>query len=260
MPRGCATSLERTEGTANSRRPGAAADRRTLPRTPGSGSSLHQAGQGTGRRREDLGRMETTTQDASEGALARPACQGIVLAHAARRAGRSRSHRTSSGSSHAPGSLPAMFCARELIELQVDYRRHYRDTHRISQERLTWSRPGRVWAIDHSEAPGPIDGVYPAILAVRDLGSGCQLAWLPVPDMEAVEHGPRPGHTLRRTWPPAAPQERQRLGLPQRTRAAPARGSSRCLVAVTCANAALQRELRSGNRQHESSYSVPRSP
>jgi transposase InsO family protein len=90
---------------------------------------------------------------------------------------------------------------RELIELQGDYRRHYRDTHRISQERLTWSHPGRVWAIDHSEAPGPIDGVYPAIFSVRDLGSGCQLAWLPVPDMGAsstalvlatlfAEHGP----------------------------------------------------------------------
>jgi transposase InsO family protein len=58
-----------------------------------------------------------------------------------------------------------------------------------------------VWAIDHSEAPGLIDGVYPAILAVRDLSSGYQLAWLPVPDTEAAstalvlatlfaEHGP----------------------------------------------------------------------
>ena len=90
---------------------------------------------------------------------------------------------------------------RELIELQVAYRRDYRDTHRLSQERLSWSRPGRVWAVDHSQAPRPIDGVYPAILAVRDLASGCQLAWLPVPDMEAAsttlvlatlfaEHGP----------------------------------------------------------------------
>jgi transposase InsO family protein len=90
---------------------------------------------------------------------------------------------------------------RELIELQADYRRHYRDTHRLSQERLTWSDPGRVWAVDHSDAPRPIDGIYPAILSVRDLSSGYQLAWLPVPDMEAsstalvlatlfAEHGP----------------------------------------------------------------------
>jgi transposase InsO family protein len=89
----------------------------------------------------------------------------------------------------------------ELIELQAAYRRHYRDTHRMSQEQLKWFRPGRVWAIDHSQPPRPIDGLYPAILAVRDLASGCQLAWLPVPDMEAAsttlvletlfaEHGP----------------------------------------------------------------------
>ena len=81
--------------------------------------------------------------------------------------------------------FPAL-ARRELIELQVAYRGDYRDTHRLSQERLSWSRPGRVWAVDHSEAPRPIDGVYPAILAVRDLASGCQLAWLPVPDMEAA--------------------------------------------------------------------------
>jgi transposase InsO family protein len=101
-------------------------------------------------------------------------------------------------------TLRALFPAlprRELIELQVAYRGDYRDTHRISQERLTWSGPGRVWAVDHSEAPRPIDGVYPAILAARDLASGCHLAWLPVPDMEAAstalvlatlfaEHGP----------------------------------------------------------------------
>jgi transposase InsO family protein len=89
----------------------------------------------------------------------------------------------------------------ELIELQKAYRAYYRSTHRISQERLTWSGPGCVWAIDHSQPPRPIDGVYPAALAVRDLASGCQLAWLPVPDEEAAstavvlttlfaEHGP----------------------------------------------------------------------
>ena len=89
----------------------------------------------------------------------------------------------------------------ELIELQRAYRAYYRSTHRISQERLKWSGPGRVWAVDHSDPPRPIDGTYPAMIAVRDLASGCQLAWLPVPDEEAVstavvlstlfaEHGP----------------------------------------------------------------------
>lgn len=45
---------------------------------------------------------------------------------------------------------------------------------------LRWTRPGRVWAMDFSDAPQPIDGQYPALLHVRDLASHCQLAALPV--------------------------------------------------------------------------------
>ena len=47
---------------------------------------------------------------------------------------------------------------------------------------LHCTAPGTVWAIDHSEPPQPIDGCYPAVVALRDLASGMQLAWLPVPD------------------------------------------------------------------------------
>jgi hypothetical protein len=45
--------------------------------------------------------------------------------------------------------------------------------------------------LDHSEPGtkqgtiGPIEGRWPNLLAVRDLASGCQLAWLPVPDETA---------------------------------------------------------------------------
>ena len=39
--------------------------------------------------------------------------------------------------------------------------------------------------MDHVELSRPVDGRWPYILAVRDLGSGCQLAWLPVPDETA---------------------------------------------------------------------------
>jgi transposase InsO family protein len=70
----------------------------------------------------------------------------------------------------------------ELQDLQADYRRHYRATHRRSSARLTWHVPGTVWAIDHVVPPSPIDGVDLAALAVRDLGSGMQLGWLPVSD------------------------------------------------------------------------------
>jgi len=39
---------------------------------------------------------------------------------------------------------------------------------------------GTVWAVDYAEPPAPIDGQYRYLLAVRDLASGQQLAWLPV--------------------------------------------------------------------------------
>lgn len=41
---------------------------------------------------------------------------------------------------------------------------------------VTWRRPGRVWALDHTEPPTPIDGCYRYVLTVRDLASGCTLA------------------------------------------------------------------------------------
>jgi transposase InsO family protein len=82
------------------------------------------------------------------------------------------------------GAFPIM-PRGELIDLQAAYRRHYRATHRWSVEELDWSSPGRVWAMDHTEPPAPVDGCYPRILAVRDLASGMQLAWLPVMDEKA---------------------------------------------------------------------------
>jgi putative transposase len=73
----------------------------------------------------------------------------------------------------------------ELIDLQATFRRHYRATHRRSTETLHWTTPGRVWAMDYAQPPSPIDGCYGRVLAVRDLASGMQLAWLPVLDETA---------------------------------------------------------------------------
>jgi len=74
----------------------------------------------------------------------------------------------------------------ELADLRREYWRIYRDHNRIAVERLTWHSPGRVWTMDHAKPPQPIDGLYPSVLAVRDLASGMVLNWLPVPDETAA--------------------------------------------------------------------------
>ena len=45
---------------------------------------------------------------------------------------------------------------------------------------VRWHRPGRVWAMDFSDAPHLIDGQYRYVLHVRDLASHYHLAALPV--------------------------------------------------------------------------------
>ena len=44
---------------------------------------------------------------------------------------------------------------------------------------LRWTKAETVWAMDFTRPPASVDGIYPYILAVRDLASGCQLASLP---------------------------------------------------------------------------------
>lgn len=46
---------------------------------------------------------------------------------------------------------------------------------------LHWTRAGRIWAMDFSDAPQPIDGEYRCVLHVRDLASQQYLAAVPVP-------------------------------------------------------------------------------
>jgi transposase InsO family protein len=68
----------------------------------------------------------------------------------------------------------------ELADLVRRYRRVWRKRNRQPLHILDWTTPGRVWAIDFAEAPTPVDGRYPYLLAVRDLSSGMQLLWQPV--------------------------------------------------------------------------------
>lgn len=55
-----------------------------------------------------------------------------------------------------------------------------RRTERQRLCRLRWRHVGRVWALDWSVPPQPIDGVYRGIVHVRDLASQYHLAALPV--------------------------------------------------------------------------------
>jgi transposase InsO family protein len=73
----------------------------------------------------------------------------------------------------------------ELEDLLKRYRRVWQKRYHAAPHTLHWQRVGAVWAIDFSEAPCLIDGIYPCLLAVRDLASHQQLLWLPVLDMTA---------------------------------------------------------------------------
>jgi putative transposase len=82
------------------------------------------------------------------------------------------------------GHFPEMARA-ELQDLLRRYRHVWLKRHERSLHVLHWERPGAVWAMDFAQAPTPIDGIYPYLFAVRDLASGQQLLWEPVPDMTA---------------------------------------------------------------------------
>jgi transposase InsO family protein len=97
-------------------------------------------------------------------------------------------------------TFPAL-ARREAENLRDRFRHLWKLEHRQLLRVLHWQEPRTVWAMDHADPPHPIDGRWPHILAVRDLASGCQLAWLPVLDETAaatiaaleslfLEHGP----------------------------------------------------------------------
>jgi hypothetical protein len=74
----------------------------------------------------------------------------------------------------------------ELADLRERYRRVVQDQRRGRLTRLTWTRPGTVWAADFAWPPAAIEGRYPRLLSVRDLASGVQLAWQPAADETAA--------------------------------------------------------------------------
>jgi hypothetical protein len=71
----------------------------------------------------------------------------------------------------------------ELARILARYRRVYNARWRNRGWRLTWFGSGRVWTMDFVERD--VDLEFPAILAIRDLASGYQLAWLGVKGLTA---------------------------------------------------------------------------
>jgi hypothetical protein len=74
---------------------------------------------------------------------------------------------------------------RELEDLQRRYREAHLMKSRALVYALRWQRVGGVWAMDHTEPPVAVDGIYASILVVRDLSSGMQLMALPVQEETA---------------------------------------------------------------------------
>jgi transposase InsO family protein len=76
----------------------------------------------------------------------------------------------------------------ELADLVARRRQAVRNRYHGTIHVLHWQQPGRVWALDFAEPSllgaswslPPVDGLCPYVLAVRDLASGYQLAWLPI--------------------------------------------------------------------------------
>jgi transposase InsO family protein len=75
----------------------------------------------------------------------------------------------------------------EIHSLVQDYRQEWIQQHLRWVQVLHWQKPGTVWTMDFARPPRPVDGLYRYMLAVRDLGSGRQLAWLPLDPATAAK-------------------------------------------------------------------------
>jgi transposase InsO family protein len=73
----------------------------------------------------------------------------------------------------------------EIRELKRRYRVVWRRGQASFVSALRWQIPGSVWAMDFTEPPLPVDGIFSRILVARDLPSGRQLEALPTPGENA---------------------------------------------------------------------------
>jgi transposase InsO family protein len=68
----------------------------------------------------------------------------------------------------------------QLRDLQNHFRGGWREDHAFETQELEWALPGTVWAMDFTDPPGVIDGLYEHVLTVRDLAGSMELEALPV--------------------------------------------------------------------------------
>jgi putative transposase len=73
----------------------------------------------------------------------------------------------------------------ELRELKRRYREVWRRKNVKYVYALRWANPGSVWAMDFTTPRLPVDGIFPKVLAVRDLASARQLELLPAESEDA---------------------------------------------------------------------------
>ncbi len=66
-----------------------------------------------------------------------------------------------------------------IVEMQRRCRDIYRRRKAWVVHMLRWTRAGAVWAIDFTDPPAPIEGLYTKLLVVRDLASGKVLCAMP---------------------------------------------------------------------------------
>jgi transposase InsO family protein len=82
--------------------------------------------------------------------------------------------------SHVSIATLQAWCPAASRRAIAAWRRREWQRQRQRSTTLQWHRAGRVWAMDFSHPPQPIEGRYRAILHVRDLASQYHLAALPV--------------------------------------------------------------------------------
>jgi transposase InsO family protein len=74
----------------------------------------------------------------------------------------------------------------ELEEIKERYVRIFKAKNKVTYHVLNWTRPGAIWAMDHTWPPMPIDGMFDQLLLVRDLSSRDILSSLPVEDADSA--------------------------------------------------------------------------